>query len=86
MQSAVVAMIDSVRPSDRPTVRHSPVSRYLQVSIAVFFRALSKYFFRAKMAQPPRKQMAVRLCTQTWGHDLRLPIGLVPHVIWLGLP
>jgi len=26
MQSAVLAMIDSVRPSDRLTIRHSPVS------------------------------------------------------------
>jgi len=26
MQSAVLAMIDSVRPSDRPTIRHTVVS------------------------------------------------------------
>jgi len=26
MQSAVLAMIDSVRPTVRPSVRHSPVS------------------------------------------------------------
>jgi len=38
----------------------------LLVSIAVFSGAVEK-FFRAKMAQPPRKNWLVRLC-RLWRH------------------
>jgi len=34
----------------------------LQVSISVFFRALSKYFFGQRWLSPPEKNWPVRLC------------------------